>query len=871
LEIFPVKHLLRLSGLSFALVCLLCAHAAAQTPTPTASPTPDPFVVQITTGVPAPAPTASATPVSSTDVNAFVGDVSGDGRFVVFESKGDLATLPPGQATRTRTNTDGNREIFLWDAAQRRIFQLTNTQSALVDNAASPFVLTNIAVEVSNNRPQISRDGKWLVFSSNAPTPANFNGTVAANKTLLQADGNQEVFLYRIPDAPAADLTSGMDTGYTDLSTGTFTPVTTTPASALPRAGNANSGPFVADDNRYATINDTGSRIAFVSTRDLTPCAANVNPTRCNPDANPEIFVWRQGGGGFTQITVTSGMFVFNDTPSISGGTSDGVVGESTDSTIAFFSNAATMPDAAGANAAANNSDGNGEVFVATYNGTALSALRQVTRTKVSQAGQIAVALGYGRRISRNGNLIAFETGATDPVADTTPTLLGSATFVYNIAANTFVTVGPRATDDEVNNNGADITRSPTFTADNARLVFASSLNIKADGTFAAATDTTGQNPTRETELWVAPIPANATTVAPVTRLSNFVGSSRVTIQFAVSNTPERIAFNLPIAFTGSAAASGTVQAFYLVTPPAPSAGDTAAAASALAYFTGASQRDVLTPTATPTPTPSPTPAATPLAGLAPGMIAYIRTTSATPSGVTLAPSARSVGCMPAGAACDAASESRRQPPLPFELNGVSVSVANAAAGLYFVSPNEIQFEVPRGLTASTSNLPVAINIRGASGVRTVRSLLVIVAAQPDIFTSTNGPGGRAAVSNVTNPLLALGTPEPFTVRTTYTDASGQSVTAQTKLRLLLTGVRNLATSAITVRLVKVSDNSQTDITGANVTALAQTDMPGVFQLDFLLPETLAGAGDVAVIVVTSSTQSRPADTAPRFTIAPNP
>ena len=47
----------------------------------------------------------------------------------------------------------------------------------------------------------------------------------------------------------------------------------------------------------------------------------------------------------------------------------------------------------------------------------------------------------------------------------------------------------------------------------------------------------------------------------------------------------------------------------------------------------------------------------------------------------------------------------------------------------------------------------------------------------------------------------------------------------------------------------------------------------GVFTLDFRLPATLAGAGDVAIIVIVNppGTSSRPADTAPRFNIAPNP
>ncbi|MFL6210544.1 MAG: hypothetical protein ACJ74W_16940 [Pyrinomonadaceae bacterium] len=863
-----MKYLFRLSGLCLALLCLMSVWASAQTPTPTptATPTPDPFIVAITAATPAPSPSASATPVGSADVNSYIGDISGNGRFVVFESKGDLATIAPGQTVASPNNADGNREIFLWDAAQRRIFQITNTKSALVDTTKSPFDTTNIAVEVSNNRPQISRDGKWIVFSSNASTPGGFDGTTADNKAALQADGNQEIFLYRIPDVADASLTSGVDPGYVELRNANgFTRVTNTPASALPRAGNANNGPFVADDNRFATINDTGSRIAFVSTRDLTPCSPATNPTRCNADANPEIFAWRQGGG-FTQITVTSGTFIFNDTPSISGGTSDDVVGESTDSTIAFYSNAKTLPDINGNNAANDNSDGNSEIFAATYNGSTLTALREVTRTKASTLSQTINLLNFGRRVSRNGNLIAFESFAEDPNANTTTSKTGTVVFVYNMSANTFVAAVARPSDTE-----GDVSRLPTFTGNNAQLVFASTLNLKADGTRVDANDATGLNPLRLVQLFNVNVPAAASTPLVVTRLTNL--PAQAALQFAVSNTSERIAFSLAAELGGGNGAAA-LQTFYLVVPPAPSTGDTGAATSALAYFTGASRREVATPTPsvsptpTPTPTPSPTPSSTPLPGLAPGMIAVVDTTAASGS-VTFAPAPQTVGCTPAGPNCDAASESHRRPPLPFELNGVSLSIANAAAGLYFVSPNEIQFEVPRGLgpTSGTNTVPVVINIREAGGVRTVRSLLQIVAVAPDIFTSSNGPGGRAAVTNVTNPLLATGTPEPFNVTTTYTNAMGMSVTEATKLRLLLTGVRGVAASSVTVRLTKVSDNTNTDITGADVLALMQTDMPGVQQLDFRLPATLAGAGDVAVIVIISGTQSRPADTAPLFHI----
>jgi uncharacterized protein (TIGR03437 family) len=266
-----------------------------------------------------------------------------------------------------------------------------------------------------------------------------------------------------------------------------------------------------------------------------------------------------------------------------------------------------------------------------------------------------------------------------------------------------------------------------------------------------------------------------------------------------------------------------------------------------------------------------PTPAPGVVTGLAPGMIGFVRTTSTSPA--TLAPSEKRV-CPADNPGCDAASESMHRPTLPVELNGVSLSVNGAAAGLYFVSPTEIQFVVPPGLAAQTAaaTYPVVITVRGGATERTVRTVLQVVAAQPDLFTSTNGAGGRAAVTNVTNPLLSTGTPEPFTVTTTFTNSAGASVTAATRLRLVLTGVRGVPRGTITVRLTK-SDNTTVDLTGDAIpTDPLATDMPGVFTLDFVLPATLASAGDVSVTVIATaaggaSFTSRPADTAPRFRI----
>src|SRR5437762_9241851 len=77
--------------------------------------------------------------LSNSSAESYAGAMSGDGRFVVFESRGDLATDNP-------RNADGNVEIFLFDYAQRRIFQITNTKSVLFDpTRAATF--DNIRVE----------------------------------------------------------------------------------------------------------------------------------------------------------------------------------------------------------------------------------------------------------------------------------------------------------------------------------------------------------------------------------------------------------------------------------------------------------------------------------------------------------------------------------------------------------------------------------------------------------------------------------------------------------------------------------------------------------------------------------------------------
>jgi uncharacterized protein (TIGR03437 family) len=790
-----VKQAFRLSCAVALLVFFIGASA-----TVSAQTNPDPFVTQITTS----------------PRDSYAGDISGNGRLVVIESTGDIST----EKTTTRNNADGNREIFLLDYAQRRIFQITNTTSARVDTTKPALDLTsattavdfsNIRVEVSNNAPVLSNNGRWIAFYSNASTPFNFDGD--ANSAALIADGNQEIFLYFIPATPAVTLPNGADPAAVNLASGTFTQITNTAASRLPRAGATTFSPFVAFDNREVSVNDNASVVAFVSVKNLVGNG--------NADGSPEVFIYRRTPTeAITQMTSTdNNAFEFTTNPSVSG----------SGSVVAFLSNANLL------GGASNNPDKNGEVFLGSYDATTTTAAvtRQVTHTTNANGSSGANFFFPGRRLSRDGNLIAFESkadlsgaagsGGNSANQDT------STVFIYNATANSFAQVGPRA-------QNTSAPRFPTFTDYNASLqpatiIFVTGLSFTAGGAIPT-TAADGLNPGGGTQIFSAPVSAPTT----FTKLTNTPDlPSGVTagpsIEPFASDTRARMAFSLSATELGGLNTDGFPEVFYLL-----SRQGTDAAGATVSYVTGASDRAV---TASPT--------APAVAGLAAGMLAKIRSATA------LAPSTQEA-CIDPNIIC--AHESKRRPSLPIELNGVSVSVNGAAAGLVFVSPGEIQFVVPPGLavTTGTATYPVVINNNGT----TIRSTIQILPAVPDILTMTTAFGtNRASALNA-----ALGTQEPFTVTT-----NGEA----TKLIILLTGVRRITDpTQITVRI------GTTDIVGTATAAttpvtIAPTDVPGKDQITVTLPASLAGAGDVPVIVtITTGGQtftSRPADTAPRIRI----
>jgi Tol biopolymer transport system component len=172
--------------------------------------------------------------------------INATGTRIAFVSQADLAPGSPG-------NSDGNREIFLFDTTTGVFTQITNTTGGGVS---------------SNGDPTIDATGTRIAFNSNRDLTPGDPGN---------PDGNREIFLF--------DTTNGLLTQVTNTT-----------------GGGANDLP---------SINADGTRVAFVSNRDLTPR----NPG--NADGNDEIFLVDTTTGRFTQITRTDDRFCFNSTPSI--------------------------------------------------------------------------------------------------------------------------------------------------------------------------------------------------------------------------------------------------------------------------------------------------------------------------------------------------------------------------------------------------------------------------------------------------------------------------------------------------------------------------------------------------------------------------
>ena len=163
---------------------------------------------------------------------------------------------------------------------------------------------------------------------------------------------------------------------------------------------------------------------------------------------------------------------------------------------------------------------------------------------------------------------------------------------------------------------------------------------------------------------------------------------------------------------------------------------------------------------------------------------------------------------------------------LPTELASIRVEFNGAAAGLFYVSPGQVNVVVPGGLTPGTASVVVRSTVSGStkSGVA-----LVIIAA-PGVFTIDGSGTGAGAILNAVTYTAA-----PFVTQTLENGAD-----TRTRIALYCTGIRhaNLVTA-------QVQDTVGSRIPLRVEFAGAAPGFFGLDQVNLLLPPELDGAGTV--------------------------
>lgn len=194
------------------------------------------------------------------------------------------------------------------------------------------------------------------------------------------------------------------------------------------------------------------------------------------------------------------------------------------------------------------------------------------------------------------------------------------------------------------------------------------------------------------------------------------------------------------------------------------------------------------------------------------------------------------------------ATQAATSTPLPTELAGTRVSVKDSVgierdAPLFFVSPTQVNFQIPPGTAPGLADVTVFSGF-GSSSSGTMQ----IANVAPGIFAANSTGKGLAAA--VALRVKADGS-QVYESITVFDPVKGEFVArpidlgpANEQVFLLVfgTGIRNRSSlSAVSVQVGGVS--TQINFAGA------QTDFVGLDQINALLPRTLIGRGEVDVVV----------------------
>ncbi|MFN0112595.1 MAG: hypothetical protein ACKVZH_27370 [Blastocatellia bacterium] len=629
-------------------------------------------------------------PVPPNVIGTQIRGASNDGKRIVFDSINDY----------NGKNLDSNRDIWVYDVDSRSIIQITDTADLKEDTTDTAKVTTVI----NNETPSISGDGTKIVFISNA----DLGGT-------KNPDRNYEVYVADLP----RNSTTATIKRITDTATNFENEVVKEIFS-----------------NYTPTINDDGSVVAFVSTRQtfkavdggaLAFTALKEGTNNANPDGNGELFTYNSTSKRFSQVTATRDEdatvnFVvrgFNSNPYLSG---DGKV-------LAFKSGFNFT------NATANkNTDFSGEIFVHKI-GDAANTMRQVTETTGAPAvpanGVMNVFLAFTHPVNFDGTKIVFES-AGDLAGKNSEKLREVFLADLSTATTKFTQITDQTTVDAAKN---DFNYFPSINSTGTHVVFTSVLNL----TPAATAGIKADNADASREVFRYDIAANKYRQITFTGPSLTVFDQRAN-NFSVfaDNTGNTISFNYE-ANVVAANALAIQDVFQAYVRPVTSVNATEAKFANAASFDN----------------------------------------TQTARGSIVA----AFGTQLANATVSAPSGN-----LPFQLGGVTVTVNGLAGRIIFVSPGQVNFVVPVEI-AIGDTVDFTINNNGVQSAGKAK----IINAAPGVF-SANGVGsgkstaqcGRVSADGLsflyTPPPCAVGNDSQFNLLTIYGTGWRNTASLQVKI-----------------------------------------------------------------------------------------
>ncbi len=604
------------------------------------------------------------------------------------------------------------------------------------------------------------------------------SGTLVAGAAGKNDDGNQEIFLATLP------LNS------TTLS---FQRITTTTAST---PATRNTEVF---DNYHPTINFNGTLIAFVTNRKELPGITN-------KDALGQIVLYSTTTAQFTPVTTKNEAdaldgFVFkgfNSNPQLSGNGNVLVF-------IAGYNHAPT--------AAVNNTDFNGEIFL--YD-VATKALTQMTNTTgfagypatISQIGTLIpdrpmnILNQNTKHLSNDGTMLVFESaGDLESGKNTDKT---REVFLYNRTTNRFTQITSNsplpAIPMQADINKIDYDFTPGITPDGKFIFIGSILNIvpvAAGGTTGILTD----NADGSREVFRYDIAAAKFRQITYTPLSPRVLDQREALLQVNSNTAgTELFFTNDINMIGTNPDTSFEIYRALIRPITQINSVVPALVNGASFFSPDSAKPETNP-------------------IARGSLGSLFGTRLADSPATTA-----------------------KADLDFELNGVSVTIQGIAAKLIYVSPLQINFVVPDGITPAEI-VEFTINNKGVVSKGKVKMLT----AQPGIFTTTQNGKGAGAVACQ----LVLKDADGNTTSNTY-PAPPCEISADKKdgyLLLFGTGFRYADLTSVLVTVIKADATTQ-DFTP--VYAGSQNQFPGLDQINLLLPTDIT-TGTIKVKIKATS------------------